>query len=252
VTGSHTSAVSSTSQRTANDRVAQGADDSAEKGDQHQRQEIDPTNHHDEACTSDTCTGQMARIRGLALSGPSTHALRRGSFVGLRRRPRQRSSISSFGDRLATVPSTVHQHVGHRTTGALYDGGLSGDADENDRDRRHREPHLLRALQPRAPYRIVGPHNQGSGVVERRHWADPRAAQNYSRLEHGDANLRYDRAESSSTSCARFGQLGRRRLYSKQGDGEFVDGQDPPVNHDGKTFQVKGPLNVARSPRVTP
>jgi FMN-dependent oxidoreductase (nitrilotriacetate monooxygenase family) len=84
--------------------------------------------------------------------------------------------------------------------------------------------------------------------------ADPRAAQNYSRLEHGDANFRYDRAEE-------FIDLVRSLWDSWEDDafirnketGEFVDGSKiHPVNHDGKTFQVKGPLNVARSPQGHP
>jgi FMN-dependent oxidoreductase (nitrilotriacetate monooxygenase family) len=84
--------------------------------------------------------------------------------------------------------------------------------------------------------------------------ADPRAAQNYSRLEHGDANFRYDRAEE-------FIDLVRSLWDSWEDDafirnketGEFVDGSKiHPVNHDGKTFQVKGPLNVGRSPQGHP
>jgi FMN-dependent oxidoreductase (nitrilotriacetate monooxygenase family) len=84
--------------------------------------------------------------------------------------------------------------------------------------------------------------------------ADPRAAQNYSRIEHGDANYRYDRAEE-------FVDLVRSLWDSWEDDafirnketGEFVDGSKiHPVNHDGKSFQVKGPLNVARSPQGHP
>ena len=84
--------------------------------------------------------------------------------------------------------------------------------------------------------------------------ADPRAAANYSRTEHGDAEYRYDRADE-------FVGLARALWDSWEDDafirdketGEFVDGSKiHPVDHEGKTFRVKGPLNVARSPQGHP
>jgi FMN-dependent oxidoreductase (nitrilotriacetate monooxygenase family) len=83
---------------------------------------------------------------------------------------------------------------------------------------------------------------------------DARAAQNYSRPKHGDANYRYDRAEE-------FIELVRSLWDSWEDDafirnketGDFVDGSKiHTVDHDGKLFQVKGPLNVARSPQGHP
>jgi alkanesulfonate monooxygenase len=84
--------------------------------------------------------------------------------------------------------------------------------------------------------------------------ADSRAAYNYSRSEHGDANYRYDRADE-------FVELVRALWDSWEDDafvrnketGEFVDGSKiHPVNHEGRTFHVKGPLNVARPPQGHP
>jgi FMN-dependent oxidoreductase (nitrilotriacetate monooxygenase family) len=87
--------------------------------------------------------------------------------------------------------------------------------------------------------------------------ADSRAAFNYSRPEHGEhgnATYRYDRADE-------FVQLVRALWDSWEDDafvrnkdtGEFVDGSKiHAVNHEGKTFRVKGPLNVARPPQGHP
>ena len=84
--------------------------------------------------------------------------------------------------------------------------------------------------------------------------ANARAAANYSRTEHGDAEYGYDRADE-------FVGLARALWDSWENDafirdketGEFVDGSKVhPVDHEGKTFRVKGPLNVARSPQGHP
>lgn len=83
---------------------------------------------------------------------------------------------------------------------------------------------------------------------------DPRAATNYSVPEHGDVNFRYDRAEE-------FVQLVKALWDSWEDDafirnketGEFVNGSKiHPVDHNGKSFRVKGPLNVARPPQGHP
>jgi alkanesulfonate monooxygenase len=84
--------------------------------------------------------------------------------------------------------------------------------------------------------------------------ADGRAAQNYSRDEHGDAEARYDRADE-------FVGLVRELWDSWEDDafirdkesGEFVDASKiHRVDHDGTAFQVRGPLNVARPPQGHP
>ena len=83
---------------------------------------------------------------------------------------------------------------------------------------------------------------------------DTKAAQNYSRLEHGHVDYHFDRAEE-------FIDLVRALWDSWEDDafirnkesGEFVDGSKiHSVDHVGKSFQVKGPLNVARSPQGHP
>lgn len=84
--------------------------------------------------------------------------------------------------------------------------------------------------------------------------ADGRAAENYSRDEHGDANARYDRADE-------FVGLVRDLWDSWEDDafirdketGEFVDAAKiHRVDHEGAAFRVRGPLNVARPPQGHP
>ncbi|MCX4098210.1 NtaA/DmoA family FMN-dependent monooxygenase [Nocardia sp. alder85J] len=84
--------------------------------------------------------------------------------------------------------------------------------------------------------------------------ADGRAADNYTRTEHGDATARYDRADE-------FVDLVRRLWDSWEDDaflrnpetGEFVDATKiHTVGHEGRTFRVRGPLNVARPPQGHP
>ncbi|MFE5670100.1 NtaA/DmoA family FMN-dependent monooxygenase [Agromyces sp. NPDC056523] len=84
--------------------------------------------------------------------------------------------------------------------------------------------------------------------------ADGRAAQNYSREQHGDATERYDRADE-------FVGLVRGLWDSWEDDafirdketGVFVDATKiHRVDHEGAAFHVRGPLNVARPPQGHP
>ncbi|MGD0811374.1 MAG: NtaA/DmoA family FMN-dependent monooxygenase [Acidimicrobiales bacterium] len=84
--------------------------------------------------------------------------------------------------------------------------------------------------------------------------ADSRAASNYSRTEHGDAEYRYDRAdEFVALVRALWDSWEDDAFIRDKATGEFVDGSKiHPVNHEGRTFHVKGPLNVARPPQGHP
>jgi FMN-dependent oxidoreductase (nitrilotriacetate monooxygenase family) len=84
--------------------------------------------------------------------------------------------------------------------------------------------------------------------------ADGRAAFNYSRTEHGDASYRYDRADEFVDLVRALWDSWEDDAFVRNKDtGEFVDGSKiHPVNHEGKTFRVKGPLNVARPPQGHP
>jgi FMN-dependent oxidoreductase (nitrilotriacetate monooxygenase family) len=84
--------------------------------------------------------------------------------------------------------------------------------------------------------------------------ADVRAAANYSRTEHGDAEYRYDRADEFVRLVRALWDSWEDDAFIRDKDtGEFVDGSKiHAVDHEGKTFRVKGPLNVARSPQGQP
>lgn len=84
--------------------------------------------------------------------------------------------------------------------------------------------------------------------------ADPRAAANFARAQHGGDDERYDRADEF------LGLV--RRLWDSWEDGAFirdkqtgvfVDGSKiHAVDHAGPAFQVRGPLNLSRPPQGHP
>ncbi|MFB9951907.1 NtaA/DmoA family FMN-dependent monooxygenase [Rhizobium puerariae] len=84
--------------------------------------------------------------------------------------------------------------------------------------------------------------------------ADGRAAQNYSRSEHGDPDYRYDRADEFISIVRRLWDSWEDGAFIRdKKTGSFVDGDKiHSLNHVGKTFSVKGPLNVARAPQGHP
>ena len=84
--------------------------------------------------------------------------------------------------------------------------------------------------------------------------ADGRAAGNYSRDEHGDANARYDRAdEFVAVVRALWDSWEDDAFIRDKESGAFVDGSKVHrLDHDGASFQVRGPLNVARPPQGHP
>ena len=84
--------------------------------------------------------------------------------------------------------------------------------------------------------------------------SDPRAATNFSRTRHGDAGERYDRADEFVSLV--------RQLWDSWEDGAFVRNKETgefvnaslihALNHAGRAFQVRGPLNLARPPQGHP
>lgn len=84
--------------------------------------------------------------------------------------------------------------------------------------------------------------------------ADGRAADNYSRPEHGDANARYDRADEFVDVVRRLWDSWEDDAFIRNPEtGEFVDGDKIHVlDHTGTSFRVRGPLNVARPPQGHP
>lgn len=84
--------------------------------------------------------------------------------------------------------------------------------------------------------------------------ADPRAAANYSRPEHGDADARYDRADEFVSLVRHLWDTWEDGAFVRNKEtGEFVDGgKIHALNHVGASFQVRGPLNLSRPPQGHP
>ncbi len=84
--------------------------------------------------------------------------------------------------------------------------------------------------------------------------SDQRAAANYSRGKHGDAEFRYDRADEFTELARRLWDSWEDGAFIRNKEtGEFVDGEKIHIlNHVGPSFQVRGPLNLARPPQGHP
>jgi FMN-dependent oxidoreductase (nitrilotriacetate monooxygenase family) len=81
--------------------------------------------------------------------------------------------------------------------------------------------------------------------------ADHRAAANYTRTEHGDASARYDRADEFVGVVRDLWDSWEDDAFVRNAEtGEFVVADRiHPVNHRGRSFRVRGPLNMARPPQ---
>ncbi|HTV90119.1 MAG TPA: LLM class flavin-dependent oxidoreductase [Stellaceae bacterium] len=82
----------------------------------------------------------------------------------------------------------------------------------------------------------------------------PNAALNFSRERHLDHALRYERAEefvdvvTGLWDCWDDGAI-----LADKATGQFIDAtRVHPLDHKGRFFQVKGPMNIARSPQGHP
>jgi len=84
--------------------------------------------------------------------------------------------------------------------------------------------------------------------------ADPRAAGNYSRSRHGEADERYDRADEFADLVVHLWDSWEDGAFIRNKQtGEFVDGAKiHAVEHEGSYFQVRGPLNLSRPPQGHP
>lgn len=84
--------------------------------------------------------------------------------------------------------------------------------------------------------------------------ADGRAAQNYSRDAHGDADARYDRADEFVDIVRKLWDSWEDDAFVRDKEsGVFVDGDKiHRIDHEGPSFSVRGPLNMARSPQGHP
>jgi N-acetyl-S-(2-succino)cysteine monooxygenase len=80
------------------------------------------------------------------------------------------------------------------------------------------------------------------------------AAQNFNRDEHMDHELRYQRAEEFVDVVRGLWDCwDDDALVADKETGRYVDPEKiRPLNHKGRFFQVKGPLNIARCPQGHP
>ncbi len=140
-----------------------------------------------------------------------------------------------------------------RAVRAAVDVGCACHVNEPHRPRRHRLDHLWRAVPHRPRFRHVGPPEPG-----------PR------RLERGDDLLRAHRRELRHQPSAARRALRHRRGVHRRGEGlwdSWDDGAFPKdkatgvyadpsklhvLDHKGKYFTVKGPLNSSRPPQGHP
>jgi FMN-dependent oxidoreductase (nitrilotriacetate monooxygenase family) len=84
--------------------------------------------------------------------------------------------------------------------------------------------------------------------------SNPKAALNYNRAEHIEHELRYERAQEfvdvvrGLWDCWEDGAI-----VADKATGQYVDAEKVrPLDHKGRFFQVKGPLNMARCPQGHP
>src|SRR5438067_2029788 len=84
--------------------------------------------------------------------------------------------------------------------------------------------------------------------------SNTKAAQNYGREEHLDHELRYARAnEFVDVVRGLWDCWDDGAIVADRATGRYVDpGKVRPLNHKGRFFQVKGPVNMARCPQGHP
>ena len=81
-----------------------------------------------------------------------------------------------------------------------------------------------------------------------------KAAQNYSREEHLDHELRYARAQEFVDVVTGLWDCWEDdAIVADKATGQYVDAEKVrPLNHKGRFFQVRGPVNMARCPQGHP
>jgi N-acetyl-S-(2-succino)cysteine monooxygenase len=79
----------------------------------------------------------------------------------------------------------------------------------------------------------------------------PQTAENFNGSKHMEHELRYERAqEFVEVVTSLWKSWEEKTLLRDKENGTFVDEKKmQPINHFGKHFQVKGPLNIERSPQ---
>ena len=133
---------------------------------------------------------------------------------------------------------------------AVVDGG-------GDQAHRRRGDLLRQPAAPvlcRAPVGDARPPDRGTGGVERGHLDQPQPGRQFRRRASADRRALRPGARIHRGLPQAVGELGggRRRDGSRQG-GLFADpAKVQRIEHDGRFFKSRGPLNVVRSPQNGP
>ncbi|PTE80169.1 nitrilotriacetate monooxygenase [Staphylococcus equorum] len=79
-------------------------------------------------------------------------------------------------------------------------------------------------------------------------------AENFNGTRHMEHELRYERAAEFVEVTNKLWKSWEKDTFSRNKEnGEFIDVRKlHTINHEGKHFKVKGPLNIERSPQVRP
>ena len=122
------------------------------------------------------------------------------------------------------------------------------------RARRHGLDQLQRAVQRRPHLRLDRPYQRRPRRLERRDDLEPEGALNYGMDDQLDHELRYERAEEfvdvvkGLWDCWEDGAI-----VADKATGQYIDaGKVRPLDHKGRFFKVKGPVNMARCPQGQP
>jgi len=84
--------------------------------------------------------------------------------------------------------------------------------------------------------------------------SNPKAALNFNLDEHLEHALRYERAnEFVDVVCGLWDCWDDDAIVADKGTGRYIDaGKVRPLNHQGRFFRVRGPVNIARCPQGRP
>ncbi|PTI41981.1 nitrilotriacetate monooxygenase [Staphylococcus succinus] len=79
-------------------------------------------------------------------------------------------------------------------------------------------------------------------------------AENFNGTRHMEHELRYERADEFVQVANKLWKSWDEDTFRRNKDsGQFIDGEKlHTIDHEGKHFKVKGPLNIERSPQVRP
>ena len=157
-----------------------------------------------------------------------------------------------ISDGLAMDPGDHPSFVNRFEPMTLLVGAERGDAPY--RPRRHGVDKLRRALQCRPRVRLARPSQRRPRRLERRHQHPRRGGAELQREQLNEHDLRYEIAtEFVDVVRGLWDSWDDGAIVADKATGIFLDkSKVRPLNHKGRFFSVKGPLNIERSPQGHP